>query len=99
MSKITVSHDVEERYAELFGDLSEHLGRTKYETLQIMIEAFAALPVTVQDELASKRPGVAAGALEKLAALNGLDLAALGLAQGQDRRDRADRKPGRKSAG
>jgi len=94
MVKIPLSMDLEPEAFHLFQSICEELPLNKNEVMALMVRSFAALPIAIQDELASKRPGVQDGAMKKLSALEGLDLAALGLQQGKVLRDRANQKRG-----
>lgn len=66
MIKIALSQDIEQTDFELFHTVCDQLPLNKNEVLSLMIRVFDALPHWFQDELCSKRPGVAERALKKL---------------------------------
>jgi len=83
------NHDISETVKTTFEETWSVLSCPKHELVEAMILAFAALPAAMQDDLISKRPGVADKACQILKSLEGIDLAARGLKQGRDLRRRA----------
>ena len=66
MVKMPLSMDIEPEAFQEFHSVCDMLPLNKNEVMALMIRVFVTLPVAVQDQLCSKRPGVADDALKKL---------------------------------
>jgi hypothetical protein len=93
------SHKITPESLKLFETLHAQLGGCKREVLELIIRTFAALPQKVQDNLASKRPGVAEAEFARLSEFGTESASVDTLARDvQSQRDRTHRKRGPKQA-
>lgn len=92
------SHKIPPESLELFETLHAQLGGSKREVVELMIRTFAALPQQVQDNLASKRPGVAKAQFARLAAFDCEAAVDMLERDQQSRQAHARQKPGPKQA-